>query len=135
MRTTVLLIALFAVACGGDSASTSPASASLAGTYQLRTVDANPLPFTYQSGANKAVITGDVLTVADGGTWTEQGAYTLTLNGQTTSQVIADAGTWTRAGTNVTFVSSSSNAAAYSGRFTGSGFNLADQTFTYVFSR
>jgi hypothetical protein len=120
------------VACGGDSP-TSPASASIAGTYQLKTINGSALPFTYQSGLNKIVITSDVITVAEGGTWTETGHFTLSYNGQTTDQVIADGGTWTRAGTDVSFYSVQQGEVSYSGTFTGGGFSLSDAAFTYSF--
>ena len=93
------------------------------------------LPFTYQSGLNKIVVTNDVLTVADGGTWTETGQFTLTFNGQTTNQVISDHGTWTRAGTVVSFYSVQQAAVSYSGTFTGSAFSVSDDLFTYTFVR
>jgi hypothetical protein len=118
--------------CGSDSP-TSPASASIAGTYRMRTINGSPLPFTIQSGTTVVVITGDVITVADGGTWSEQGAFTRTSGGQTTNQVISDGGTWARVGANVALYSNSTNG--YAGSFTGSGFTFADATFTYVFSR
>ena len=124
--------AISLVACGGDSP-TSPASASIAGTYQLKTVNGSPLPFTYQSGLDKIVVTSDVITVADGGTWTETGHFTLTYNGQTSDQVISDVGTWTRAGTEVSFYSTRQGEVSYSGTFTGGGFSLSDAAFNYTF--
>lgn len=128
----VLSLALLA-ACGGDSA-TSPTSQSLAGTYTMRTVNGSPLPFVVQSGTTKITITADVMTVADGGTWSETGAFTLTVNGSSTSQVISDGGTFVRAGATVSFLNG--NQTAYTGSFTGSGFTLTDQqALRYVFSR
>ena len=135
MRAVALCAATICIAaCGGDSP-TSPASASLAGTYQLKTIDGSPLPFTYQSGVNKVVITSDAITVADGGTWTETGHFTMTYNGQTTDQVISDGGTWTRAGTGVSFYSAQPGTVTYSGTFTGSGFSVSDAAFSYTFGR
>jgi len=124
-------------ACGSDSSTgpSSPNSASIAGTYQLKTVSGSPLPFTYQSGTTKVVVTSDVLVVAEGGTWSETGAYTATVNGQTSNQVISDGGTWTRAGSAVSFYSSQQGATSYAGTFNGSGFSLADDLFTYTFAK
>jgi len=129
-------VALLA-ACGSDSPTgpSNPNSASIAGTYQMRTVSGSPLPFTYQSGTTKVVITSDVLVVADGGTWSETGAFTASVNGQTSNQVISDGGTWTRAGSAVSFYSSQQGATSYAGTFTGSGFSLADDLFTYTFAK
>ena len=133
-RVSILATCLALAACGGDPPA-SPNSASIAGTYQLKTVNGSGLPFTYQSGLNKIVVTNDVLTVADGGTWTETGQFTLTFNGQTTNQVISDHGTWTRAGTVVSFYSVQQAAVSYSGTFTGSAFSVSDDLFTYTFVR
>ena len=133
MRALALCAAtIYVGACGGDSP-TSPASASIAGTYQLKTVNGSPLPFTYQSGLNKFVVTSDAITVADGGTWTETGHFTMTYNGQTTDQVVSDGGTWTRAGTAVSFYSAQQGTVSYSGTFTGNGFSVSDAAFSYTF--
>ena len=129
-------VVLFALAaCGGSEGPTNPASASLAGSYTLRTVNGNHLPYTLQSGTNSLTITADVLTVADGGTWSESGSYQQTVNGQTSSQTFSDGGSWDRSGPTVTFTSTNSNTAAYGGSFTGSGFGLTDGTFAYVFTK
>jgi hypothetical protein len=121
-------------ACGGDSVTSTTGSASLAGTYTLRTINGTALPFVLQSGTNSITVTADAITVADGGTWSESGAYRQTINGQTTSQVISDGGTWTRAGASVAF--SSRATTGYSGTFTGSGFSLTDNSgAAFVFTR
>jgi hypothetical protein len=131
----ILLAGLLVVAACGSDATTSPASASIAGTYQLRAINGSALPFTYQSGTTKVIVTADALTVADGGTWSEQASFTLTVNGSTSAQVVSDGGTWTRAGTSVSFFSTQSSTTSYSGTFTGNGFTLGDTQFTYTFSK
>ena len=58
MRRIALLAAVIALAaCNNDA--TSP-SVSLVGTYSLRTINGNPLPFTFSNGA---VLVNDQLTV------------------------------------------------------------------------
>ena len=134
MRRLVALLALVTLsACGSDS-TTSPNSAAIAGTYSLKTVNGSALPFLIQSGTNSVKITSDAITIADGGTWSENGAYTQTINGQTSNQVVSDGGTWVRAGTQLTLVSSDSSTS-YSGTFTGSSLNLGDGTLSFVFSK
>ena len=135
VRNGLIIVALATVgACGGDSVTSTTASASLAGTYTLRTINGTALPFVLQSGTNSVTVTADAITVADGGTWSEAGAYRQTVNGQTTSQVISDGGTWTRAGASVAF--SSRTTSGYSGTFTGSGFNLTDNSgAAFVFTK
>src|SRR5215212_5076727 len=135
MKPYAALAALFLCACGGsDNQPTSPASASIAGTYHLASINGNTLPFTYQLGTTTIVVTSDVLTVADGGTWTEWGAYSQTVNGATTNQIMADAGAWSRLGTTVSFANAN-KTVSYAGQFTGSSLNLSNTNFSYVFAR
>lgn len=135
MKYLVLVLALCGfVACNNESPS-SPASSSIGGVYRLKKINGSNLPYVIQSGSTKITVKSDVITVADGGTWSEQGAYTLEVNGNPENQVIADGGTWARNGTSITFISSYDNRAAYSGTFDGSSFNLYDEDFTYVFSK
>jgi hypothetical protein len=135
MRKLIALLAFVAAAgCGSDKV-TNPASDSIAGTFSVTSVDGNPLPYTVQSGTSSATLTTDVLTVADGGTWTETWSYTLTVNGSTTNQTQSDGGTWTRSGAAVSFYSNLSSAVAYTGTFTGGGFTLSDGTSSWLFAK
>jgi hypothetical protein len=133
MRKLIALVAIFATAACSSDSPTNPNSASIAGTYALTAINGSPLPFTLQSGTTTVVLLTDVITVADGGTWSETGTYRVTQNGSTSNQAFADGGTWTRAGSGVSFYSTSLAATSYSGTFTGSGFNLTDEFFTYAF--
>jgi hypothetical protein len=135
MRKLIALLAFVAAAgCGSDSP-TNPASASISGTFSLHTINGSALPYTFQSGTTSVTITSDVITVADGGTWSEVGNFTVTQNGASTPQTFSDGGSWTRAGTSVSFFSTAQNATSYAGTFTGSGFDLSDSSFTYSFTK
>ena len=124
---SVLMVSLLAVAvgCGGDA--TSPASASINGTYSLKSMNGSSLPFTFQRGNNPITLTSDVLTIADS-TWSEVESY-----GQPVTEIVADGGPWSRAGTAIRL--SSKYTSGYSGTFTGSSLNLSDLSFAYVFVR
>ena len=135
MRKLIALVALMAAAACGSDSPTNPNNASIAGTYSLTAVNGGPLPFTLQSGTTTVVLLTDVITVADGGTWSETGTFRVTQNGGTSTQTFADGGSWTRAGSSVSFYSTSQAATSYAGTFTGSGFNLSDNSFTYVFAK
>jgi len=135
MKVCHALAALMLCACGGSaSQATSPASASIAGTYHLVSINGTTLPFTYQSGTTTIVVTSDVLTVVDGGTWTESGAYSQTVNGVTSNQTMVDGGAWSRLGATVSFANAN-RVITYAGQFTGSGLNLSNPSFSYVFAR
>jgi hypothetical protein len=135
MRKLVALIAFVAAAgCGSDKA-TNAVSGSIAGTYSVKSVDGNPMPYTVQSGSSSATLTSDVLTVADDGTWNETYAFTMTVNGTTTNQSVGDGGTWTRSGSAVSFYSNLNAATVYTGSITGGGFTLSDGTSSYLFAK
>ena len=123
------------VSCKADS-STNPNSVAIDGAYSLKSVNNSPLPFTIQSGTNSITLTSDNLTLGTNGSWTENGAYRQTNNGQTSTGTFADGGTWIRAGSSVTLNSSTSGATGYSGTITNnSGLSLSDGTYTYLFSK
>jgi hypothetical protein len=107
--------------------------ASIAGTYHLVSINGNALPFTAQAGTTTIIVTSDVLTVADGGTWTESGAYAQTINGVTSNQVVTDGGAWSRLSATVSFADAN-KVIAYAGQITGSGFNLSNTNYSYVFT-
>ena len=113
-------------ACGSSTEPSSPSSASVTGSYTMRSIYGQPLPYLLQNGLTKATITHDVLAVTDGGTWIETATYLLsTSGGPAQEQVIAAQGTYSRSGTAFTFYDPSdrSNSTA---TFTGSGFTFAD---------
>jgi hypothetical protein len=137
MRTPHRLLPALALvvlaACGGDKA-TNPASDSISGVYSLRSVNGTSLPYTFHDGADSYTLTNDVITIADGGTWSETFSYQQTVDGVSSTQTGSDSGTWSRAGTSVSF-DSYGGYNAYFGTFTGSSLNLSDGTFTQVFAK
>lgn len=129
MRRLLIAITALSLACGGGDASTGPASASIAGAYSLRTVNGTALPYTIAIGSASATLTADVVTLTDGGTWSEQ--YTYKQNNQT--QTGSDGGTIVRAGTGITLMSGT--ATAYSGTVSSGTLTVSDGLATYVFVR
>jgi len=80
------------VACGGSDASTG-VRASVTGTYQLATVNAQPLPFTEQtSGAVIKITAGELVARSDG-------TFTETLTRSTTSATGTTTASTTASGT------------------------------------
>lgn len=128
---TALSLLALVTACGGDS-STDPISASVAGTYTLRTVNGSPMPYTVQqSGPFKYEITDDAYTLSDGGAWTEVWRDRTTSNGVVTTSENTDAGTYTRNGTAITLTSP--NSGAVSGSVNGGTLSLSAEGFALVF--
>ena len=132
MRRFVALLAFAALAaCGGDS-STSPGVVT--GTYNLRTVNGSPLPYTViQIGADKIEITGDVIILNEGGTFTETTSQRTTENGVVTTSTIDDAGTYTLTGTAITLTSQESGSI--SGAVSGGTMTLTLEGLAAVYSK
>jgi hypothetical protein len=122
MRKPHLALAVLAlvalVACGGGDKATNPASDSIAGVYSLRSVNGSPLPYTFQAGEDSYTLTSDVITIANGGTWSETFVFQQTVNGTISEQTGSDSGVWSRAGTSVS-LDSYGGYNAYACTFTG----------------
>ena len=92
-------LALTVTACGGGD-STGPAS--IAGTYNLQTVNNAPLPFTTSQDATyKAEILSWALTLNDNKSYSYVFRGQSTDNGQTTVNTITSNGTYTVTGLTV----------------------------------
>jgi hypothetical protein len=107
MRRLSAVLSVFAAlvtlaACGGDG-STNPGSATVAGTYTLRTVNGSPLPYTLvQLGDDKFEVMADAITLKDGGIWTGAGTIRVTERGQMSTTAITSTGTYSLTGTAIT---------------------------------
>jgi Lipocalin-like domain len=88
--------------CDSDD-STGPTQSSVAGTWNLTTVNGSPLPFTIQV-TPKIEVLSDQLVVSANGTFTES-TQTRTTNGTAvTLATVPDGGTYSLSGTAVTFI-------------------------------
>ena len=131
MRRLLVTLALAATAlgCAGDT-TTTPQISEIAGSYSLSTVNGSILPFTYAvSGADKAEVLDDVITLTEDGRWTEVWHDRYTMNGVVSTEEMSDEGAFTRAGNRITLTSSFGGSIAAElaeGRITmsGNGFSL-----------
>jgi hypothetical protein len=102
MRVSALIagaaLAFGLVACGDDSSNnlTTPPASALAGSYALKSVDGNALPWT-NPDAPQYTLLSLAMTINDDGTWSTTGAYTDGTSG-------GDHGTVTVSGSSATFV-------------------------------
>ena len=102
MLAIVCTAAVFLAGCDSDD-TTGPTQSSVAGTWNLTTVNGSPLPFTIQT-TPKIEVVSDQLVVSANGTFTES-TQTRTTNGTTvTNQTIPDGGTYSLNGTAATFI-------------------------------
>lgn len=112
-RYMLLALPIALLACGGDdSSTTTPTLASLAGTWNLQTVNGSPLPFTIASnGTAKTEILSQVATVGSNGTFTEVTQTRTTISGQISVMTLPSSGTISLSGTLVTITVSGSGTS------------------------
>lgn len=132
MRTITLVgIVLALAACGSDSGSPTAAPATVAGTYNLTTVDGQALPFTVVDlGAYQAKLASATLTLQADGTYAFQFAIRIEDSGNIRSVSQTDGGVWnTSAGT----VTLTSTQAGFTRTGAVSGGVMTLQSSTFVF--
>ena len=132
MRRLLPLVALaVAVACGSDS-TTQPTIASVAGTWNLQSVNGSPLPFTLtQTGSDRLELLSGVVTANANGTYTEVAQFRTTVNGQSSTSTESDAGTFTLNGTAVSLTGT--QTGNINGALSGNTLTLTEQGFAWVF--
>lgn len=133
MRKTFLALLALTLACSGDS--TGPTEASVAGTWNLQSVNGTALPFVIaQTGTNKTEITADVLTVTSSGSFTEITTVRTTLNGTATTQTVPDAGSYVLNGNNVTFQFQSDGSVG-SGTISGNTLTVSQAGLSLIYKK
>jgi len=116
-------------ACGSDS-TTAPTPTSIAGTWNLTTVNGAALPFVLQASPKIEILSDQIVILANG-TFTQSTQARLTNGTTITTQTIPDGGTYSLNGTAATFVFSdgSSGTATVS----GSTLTIADARISLVY--
>jgi len=132
-----LLLACAAVAllgCGGDS--TGP-SASVAGTWNLQTVNGQPLPYTAYmttSPSYRLEIMSDQLVANSDGTYAENGTIRETQGTTVTTSTEQDTGVWTQHGSQIDFTSDA-DATVTSATVSGDKLTVDAQGVVGVYTR
>jgi hypothetical protein len=84
---------------------------TIRGTYTLRTVDGNPLPYTLsQTTGSATVIVADSITLMESSIYHEGGTRSVTTNGVTTTSPTADYGDYALLSTSLTLHSNADNS-------------------------
>jgi hypothetical protein len=107
-------------------------SSSIAGSYSLRSVNGQPLPYTLgKSGANTNEWVGDIITIADDGTYTQVSTVRSTRSG---TSIKRESGTWVRNGTSITLrPTSNSTQPPTTGTLSGGTVTLLSRGYTLVY--
>jgi hypothetical protein len=134
MRRFFAALSLFAFAlagCDGNGATgvAIGGSGGVAGTYTLRTIATNTLPYTYlTSGADTYEVLDGTFTLADGGSYTRTQHERHTISGTANLLTFSDAGTFTLNGTTITITRSTSEQAV--GSLSGSTLTFAGRALS-----
>lgn len=130
----VALVPLFLLACGGSD-STGPESITVAGTWNLQTVNGSPLPYVVlQIGADKIELLSDRITAVESGSFTQLTQFRVTESGVVTNESLSDAGSFTRNGNAVTVFFNSDGSTA-TGSISGNTFTVGVDGTAYVYKR
>jgi hypothetical protein len=121
-------------ACG--SSATGPGS-SIAGTYNLQTVNSAPLPFTLQDDANSRIdVLADVYVLAGDGTYTNATTERITPVGGTARVTILNQnGTYKRIGPSVSLTDAVDLTDKVSGTINGDVLSLSVTGLLLVYQR
>jgi len=105
MRTMRLVLALGFAAASCSSEPSNPADL-IAGTYTLRTINGQVLPFVWVENdpQNRVSFSAGTLTLKSDGTFSDLTTFTVLVDGQPQDQPLDATGTWTLAGTTLTLV-------------------------------
>ena len=103
----------------GDSTAT--------GEYTLSTINEAPLPFTLStSGTTKTEVLDAVISMFQGGTYSETSHLRITTNGVVTTQTKVDTGSYSFFGISLTLVSSAGNGERR-GRIEGTKMTITEE--------
>ncbi len=131
MLATVCTVATVLLAgCGGD-AGTPPMEATLAGTWNLATVNGTPLPFVIQPANPKIEILSDKLVLTASGTFAQSILARQTSGGTITTQNIEDGGTYQATGTSAAFTFNDGSHG--NGTVDGNSLTVADVGYALVY--
>src|SRR5262245_12353114 len=132
-RLAVASVAVGVIGCGGDGrVPSAPSDDDITGQYSLSTVNGQDLPYLMdEQEAYKIELTGDFVTLAASGSFTQMTRVRVTEGGVATTEYRPDAGTWTRSGTAIT-VRFQSKGRTVTGSFDGNGITVALDGLSYV---
>jgi hypothetical protein len=131
-RIVALMVLSVLAACGGDS-STS-ASASVVGTWNLTSVNGAALPFIASAANPKVEVLSDQYVITSSGTFTETTTLRVTQGTAVTTQTSPESGTYTTSGTAVN-LKYASDGSTETGTFSGNTLTFSSSGFSAVYTR
>jgi hypothetical protein len=132
MLSIVCTVATVLLAGCDSNDTTGPTQNSVAGTWNLTTVNGSPLPFTLQA-TPKIEVLSDQLVVSANGTFTESTQLRFTNGTIVSTQVVTDAGTYSLNGTAATFIYNDGTTGA--GTVSGNTLTVAEPGLSLVYQQ
>ena len=132
---TIAATVIAVAGCGGGD-STGPV-ATIAGTYDLKTVNSAALPFVALDDASgKFEILADTYNLSEDGTYTNPTQLRITYPGSAPSvEVLTSTGTYTRSGSSITLTSSDDPTDKITGTIASGTMTLTSPGFVLVYQR
>lgn len=94
MRRIIPLVLAVSAGCGSD-ATMQPPAGKMVGTWNLQTINGQPLPYTDpQASGYKFETLNNTVTMDSRGLYRSRGQYRVTTNGRPTTYATADSGTY-----------------------------------------
>ena len=141
MRRRLLAVSAFAIAsillsaCGSGDATAPAVVTSLAGTWNLTSVNGKGLPYVLQAADPKLEILAKQFVITSAGTFTSSFSVRATdLDGTVTLTQRSDAGTLTLAD-NVVTIRSSSDGTTVTGGVSNTTMTIVTGDFTQIFTK
>ena len=129
----VATLLLVGTACGGDPA-TGPDQADITGSYTLRTINGQSLPYTTLSaGVNRAEVLSSSLRLDTDGPFHEERSVRRTHAGVSITEAESRFGTYTSTTSGVTF--RATGGAQVSGTRAGGSITFVEEGFTFVYGQ
>ncbi|HSL70212.1 MAG TPA: hypothetical protein VK864_08205 [Longimicrobiales bacterium] len=130
----VMMLALLPLACDDDSS--GPDDEDIAGTYTLRTVNGQNLPFALivLGTAYRLEVTAASVTINANGTYSASSTLRETEDGMTTTTTETSAGTWTRTNNAITF-RDTADQSEINASLGNDSVTWVEQGFTFVFRK
>jgi Lipocalin-like domain len=111
IRSAIALTLTFGWACGSDAVTAPVEVTSVAGTWNLTSVDAKPLPYLVSASDPKLEVIEKHYVITTAGTFTTSFTLRATeLDGSVSTGSTSDSGTLTLANNTVTFTNASDNS-------------------------
>ncbi|MDB4915413.1 MAG: Lipocalin-like domain protein [Gemmatimonadetes bacterium] len=135
IRSCTTMLALLIIACGGAEVATEPVVTSVAGTWNLTSVNGKSLPFTFQAADPREELLAKKYVITAAGTYSYSYSVRATDDdGQVTLSNGSDSGTESLSNTIVTF-RSGSDGSTLTAVVSGTTMTIVSGDYSQLFTK